>query len=177
MNIYEIDWRYSPTKEILNSISVAFTKIEKEVLPENIDEALEQLEGFFGIGFITAQIYITGSVADIRKISRITSKPNKENLLKNFSNFISGTTITEMQLCDAVANYFKHHDEWADWIPAPNELRKKTIDVLNEVGITQTTAHPCQEAAKILWGVNTLDLDALLSTLAEWREKTVATYK
>lgn len=176
MNIYEIDWRYSPTKEILNAISIALVKIKKEVLPEDVDEALEQLESFLGVGFIVAQTYIEGSVADISKLTK--TKPNKKNLLKNFNDSISGTAITKMQLCDAVANYFKHHDGWAnDWTLISDGRIKPTVDTLGEVGITQTTTYPCQEAAKTLWSVNTPDLEVLLSMLVEWRGKAVAAYK
>jgi hypothetical protein len=117
MNIHEIDWKYSSIREILNAISVALLKINNDVLPEDVDEALEQSESFLGIAFVAAQTYIAATVADTRRLAKSTLKPNKNDLLKNFSNNISGTGTTKMQLLDAIANYFKHHDEWLDWIP------------------------------------------------------------
>ncbi|MBA3441015.1 MAG: hypothetical protein H0T92_14210, partial [Pyrinomonadaceae bacterium] len=167
MNIYEIDWRHSSIREILNAISAALVKITNDESHEDVDEALEQLESFLGIAFVTAQTYITGTAVDARKLTKSTPKPNKHDLLKNFSDVISGTGVTKMKLCDATANYYKHHDEWLDWTPNPTERRKHTIDVLNGVGITETTTYPCQEAANILWGSNAADLEPLLSILVE----------
>jgi hypothetical protein len=177
MNTHEIDWKYSSIREILNAVSAALVKIKTEVLSEDVDEALEQSESFLGIAFVTAQTYISGTVADARKLAASTPKPNKNHLLQNFSDVISGIEIKKMLLCDAIANYFKHHDEWPDWTPNPTERRKQTIDVLDAVGITETTTYPCQEAAKILWGWSSLDLEPLFSMLVEWREKVVAAYK
>src|SRR5437016_2178384 len=161
MNIHEVDWKYSSIREILNAVSTALVKIKNEVLPEDVDEALEQSESFLGIALVAAQTYISGAVADARTLATSTPKPNKNYLLKHFSDVISGTEITKMQLCDVIANYFKHHDEWPDWTPNPTERRKQTIDVLNAVGITEMTTYPCQEAAKILWGWSSPDLEPL----------------
>ncbi len=176
MNIHEIDWRYSSIKEIFNALSGALVKIENEVLPEDADEAAKQIENFLGLAFVAAQTYITGTVADARKLATSLSKPSKNHLLKNFSD-VTGTGVTRMQLCDAIANHFKHHDEWPDWTPKPTEQRKQTIDVLFGVGIIETTAHPCQEAAKMLWVGSSLELEPLLSILVDWRSKVIAAYK
>src|SRR4051812_26683292 len=98
MNIHEIDWKYSSIREILIAISAALVKIKNEMLPEDVDEALEQSESFLGIAFVAAQTYISGTVADARALAKSISRPNKIDLLKNFSDVISGTGIAKMQL-------------------------------------------------------------------------------
>ena len=172
MNIHEIDWRYSSIKEILNAISSALVEIKDHV--EDVDEASEESESFLGVAFVAAQTYITRTVADAQRLANAASDAEKKDLLKDYSDVLSGTGVTEMQLCDSIANYFKHHDEWLDWTP---NSKKKAIYALNGVGITEMTTYPCQEAAKIMWGFGSSDLEPLLSMLSEWRKKVVAGFK
>ncbi len=118
MTIHEIDWRYSSIKEILNAVTTALDKIQKEVLPEDVDEALEQLESFLGIAFVAAQTYIAGTTGDCIRIvkdankiailTRVTPLPKlkSEDLRNDFGYMISGHGLTKIELCYQIADYF-----------------------------------------------------------------------
>lgn len=178
MNITEVDWRYSSIAEILTAVGTALENIKSTAMDGDMDgdEANEQTEGFLGIAFVAAQTYITGAIADARKLANSTD-PTKRKALKDYSDLISGKGITKAELCNAVANYFKHHEEWPNWNPDPANRREKgtyeTIETLKAVGITETTSYPCQEAAKVLWGFTSSDLEQLLSILKHWRRNLI----
>jgi len=176
MKVYEIDWRHSSIEAIFDAVSVALANISRSFAPEDVDEASDQAESFLGIAFVAAQAYIYGSLQDARKLAKSTGKPKRkpEDLLKKFSSVVSGTRITEIQVCDEIANYFKH--EWPYWSER-SKRHGKALGALNAVGITESTAYPCQEAAKKLWGYSSTDLKPLLLMIASWREQIIADSK
>jgi hypothetical protein len=174
-SIYEVDWRYSPTEQVLSAISVGLNEVATKVVPVDIDEALEQWESLLGIAFVMAQTYITGTVSDVNKITRSSPPLKKVDLLKKFSRLISGTKVTGALLIDAIANYYKHHDEWPDWSPVG--ARKSTIEVLNEVGIHEHDSHPCRKAANmLLTPPDSFDLKPLFSIIVDWRKNVITAY-
>jgi len=172
VSIYAIDWRYAPTRGVLDAISNGLEQVVTEVVPVDIDDALEQWESLIGVAFVTAQTYITGTVSDANKISTATPPLKKTQLLQSHSKSVTGAAITELQLIDAAANLFKHRDEWPSWAPVPP--RKATIEVLTAVGINEHDSHPCRKAANILWTPDTSNLKPLLTILEEWREKVIS---
>jgi hypothetical protein len=177
MNVHEHDWRQSSIAAILDAVSAALESIDKSFADGDmdVDEAVEQRESFLGIGFVAAQTYIYGAVADATKIAKASGKEKPKDPLKQFSDFIPNTTVpvTKVEVCDAIADYFKH--QWPNWIPKP--ARWESRKPLYDAGISENTNHPCQDAAAILLGPTTTDLRPLLSMLTEWRKKLIAAYK
>jgi hypothetical protein len=115
VNFHEVDWRFSSTKRIFQALSDGLKDVERDFSEAQeefeIDDALEHTEGLLGIAFVTAQTYIAGTVSDAYKLMGSGSKPTKERLLKDCGDRLAGSAVTRMELCDAIANYFKHHDE------------------------------------------------------------------
>lgn len=174
MRIHEIDWRYSSIAGILNAVSAALENIKTEILPEDVDEALEQTESFLGISFVAAQTYIKGAEADAVRLAKANGKGKIDNPLKKFNDTIPNTHLTKIELCDGIANYFKH--EWPNWNPKPKRIDEPRR-VLYDAGLTEAMDYPCQEAAKILWGFTSSDLSPLLFLIEEWRKKLIAACK
>ena len=152
--LLEHDSRYTMVKSIFDALSGNLRSLWQQA--ENSDEELEidffveQAEWMYGIAFVTAQTYITGTVADANLLKKGKKDFQTYQLLKDFSNEIKGTETTQLQLCDAIANYFKHHEEWKDWKPIGH--KKWTIPPLLEIGIDQQSSFPCYLAASKLWG-------------------------
>jgi hypothetical protein len=69
---------------------------------------------------------------------------------------------TRIELINAAANYFKHHDEWSQW-PA-----NETTKTLSRAGITERTEFPCIAAMRIFCGDNR-KLIVLHQIVLEWR--------
>lgn len=179
MRKQEFDWRISATSRIFHALSDAIKDVEKnfdEAQEEyERDTALENVESLLGIAFVTAQTYITGVISDVNILNKGGEKVVKEILIRSYNESLSGSNITQIELCDAIANYFKHHDEWSDWLSTPRN--QKTISVLQAVGIKQSDEFPCRKAADILWSHNDSgDLTPLLNLIADWRGKIISTY-
>ena len=173
----EIDWRYSGTRGIFRALSHGLKEVAQlleEADEESFDYYFDQAENMFGIAFVMAQTYITGTISDVNEIANEETKVNKDELLKEYQDNVDGLEITKVELCDAIANYFKHHDEWENW--SPTARNRKTISILNTVGINRTDAYPCDKAANLMWPNNAEDLEPLLELLTEWREVVISNY-
>ncbi len=170
-----IGFRNNSIRRILGTLSKNLMEIEEMMDPEHPEDAIEEWEDFLGIAFITTQLYITRIVSDLNKLSKDSHPPNKRELLKNFSKTIPETEVTEMELCDAMANYFKHHDEWKwfDW-SSPTPIQKRTVKKLIAVGIDDQEYYPCLKAFGILMPTKSLDLQPLASMMIEWGEKVIS---
>lgn len=186
MNLYEIDWRISYIRRIAMALSqgIDLVNYELNLSEESGDpdsppfdplDAAEHIENLLGIAFVTAQTYITGTVSDIPKLTSSSSTPTKRQLLQDFSEEIPGSNITKMELCDAIANYWKHQEEWDGWSGTPKN--KRTLEILRGIGIEESENFPCQKVADVLWPGGWQNLEQLLGLISEWRQRVIGCYK
>ena len=179
MNIYEFDWRLSSTRQVFQALSDALKSVEKIILDDAREDyerenALEHAENLLGIAFVTAQTYLAGTVSDINQFAKVPNKLTKDQLLKTYGEKIVQKTVTKLELCDALANYYKHHDEWESWSAVGRQQR--TVATLQAVGIKESDSYPCIKAAEMLW-LNSQSLESLLSLVSNWRELVFSAYK
>jgi hypothetical protein len=183
MNTYEIDWRYSWVQRIFEALSEGLKRVghdfdEAELSDEfyfDVNMALEEANALLGIAFVTAQTYITGTVSDINKITKSGIKLKKDQLLKNHSDNLPGLGVTKLEFCDAMANYFKHQDEWPDWSATGHH--QKTVSVLQNAGINQNDEYICVKAMELLLQIKEYDLNPLLQLLSTWRQSVIEDIK
>jgi hypothetical protein len=71
---------------------------------------METVEPYYGIAFLTIQNCISGVTADYKNLSR--QYITKRQALEKFDKPILVDNLTVLMVCDAVANYYKHKDEW-----------------------------------------------------------------
>jgi hypothetical protein len=76
--------------------------------------------------------------------------------------------VTRIQLVHAVANYFKHHDEWPRWPTNKGDSGFHDAEILARVGITQKTTHPCIAATNLLCGTG-WKMIVLHQIVRQWR--------
>lgn len=174
MKLGEFDWRLPSTRGVLRALNDGLTRVQQH-LDEAIeqyetDDALDHAEALLGIAFVTAQIYMAGTIADANRITGSKTTLTKENLLKEYGKRLPGSIITDLQLVDAIANYFKHHDEGSNW-PAKGQSQK-TLSILRAAGIKES--YPCLEAANYLCPGDLPDLNHLLSIIRNWREMVIS---
>ena len=182
MNLYEIDWRHPSIRHIFKALSGSLRDVvsrlhEAEQTGDELsfDFALEHAEGLCGIAFVTAQTYITGTVADVNKIVSSSTRFKKNQLLQNYNDGLLETSLTKLELCDAMANYFKHHEEWQGW--SGKGQKQKTVAVLQAAGIKESDSYPCVRAMHILLPQNEWNLMPLLELLSRWRESVIKAHK
>jgi hypothetical protein len=75
--------------------------------------------------------------------------------------------VTRIQLINATANYFKHHDEWARW-PTGSDRGAHDIRTLGSIGITEQSEFRCIDAVDLLCGAG-WELIVLHQIVREWR--------
>jgi hypothetical protein len=178
-SIYELDWERSTVGSVLNALSDGLRGLERilsaanssEIEQWQIDDSLEVADNLWGVAFVTSQVYISAVVNSVTHLSRATSKQLKAALLKLHSPLLDGTSITQMQLCDAIANYYKHHEEWGRW--SRTRGNEKTFDVLVAAGFTAVDVYYCDKAAGLLFGNNGRYCDALFEMITVWRDAVV----
>lgn len=172
MHIREIDFRRDWIDELFRTLTGTIDNISEKIKEFDWYDgifALEHTETILGIAFIAAQTYIAGSIADINTILGKSKQLKKHELLALDVAFIKNGK-TRLELIDAIANYHKHHDEWAAW--QSDERNRHTISILNECGITKETEFPCYSAATLLWPeMKPGEFRYLLSILVDTRER------
>jgi hypothetical protein len=173
MNIREIDWRQSSVRQILSALSQGLdANAQKFDDGGDVDDALDYEDDLCGIAFVTAQAYITGVVADVKALRGVRSSISKHELLKLFNPIVADTKLTRMQLCDAMANYYKHRDEWSDWA---DPAARRTTELLRTAGFTDSDRHLCTTVGTLLFGdVKIESLVPIIDMLASWRVAIVA---
>jgi hypothetical protein len=171
MHLREIDWRIEPLHDVIVGISAGLAAIQKRMDDEEGFDGIsarEHAEPLFGLGFVAAQTYAIGTVSDLNSVRMSRRKPKKEKI-----DCYACDTVTlkggvkRIQLINASANYFKHHDEWARW-PTGSERGAHDTKTLGSVGITEKTEFPCIDAVDLLCGTS-WELIVLHQILKEWR--------
>jgi hypothetical protein len=173
MNMREIDWRQSSVRQILFALSQGLGANAQQFDDGgDVDDALEYEDDLCGIAFVTAQAYITGVVADVNSLRGTRSPIRKHKLLKSANPIVADTRLTRMQLCDTMANYYKHRDEWVDWT---DPAACRTTELLRTAGFTQGDQHLCTTVATLLFGNMKIEsLVPLVDMLSSWRVTVIA---
>lgn len=171
MHIDEIDWRIEPLQDVIAGLGAGLASIHERLDAEEGFDGLsvaEHVEPLLGLGFVAAQSYALGTVSDLNSVRTSRGKPKKDKLdcyACDTTRLMGG--LTRIQLINASANYFKHHDEWVRW-PTGNDRGAHDTKALASVGITEKTEFPCIDAAALLCGTR-WELIVLHRILQDWR--------
>lgn len=142
------------------------------------EELLYEEKGYlFGNIFVLAQVAITQSTILFQKLREYCENkdcfPKQRKAIFEFkSNTVKGfnINISEISLIDAVANYFKHQDEWpSNWMSA-NDDRYPTMKIVKEIGMEPQLLTDNIEIALNVLGVSN-DISCITSIVQRWREE------
>ena len=117
-HVREFDFRCDWVSLTLSALKTGFIRI-KEMGDEtpwfDVLWQLEQADNIFGIAFVTAQTYILGTVEDINSIRKVANKSeiSKINYYDDDKSPLP-SGASRIQLINAIANYYKHRDEWGE---------------------------------------------------------------
>jgi len=113
---------------------------DPEYLDVVLDDEAQVVESLLGTAFVATQAHISHVVSIVLRITEILPLKgigNKQDILRLHELCVGDTDITEAQLIDAAANYFKHRDEWpASWCRLTGQ-RRKTADIIEAAGATE----------------------------------------
>ncbi|MEF9672546.1 hypothetical protein QNM99_10605 [Pseudomonas sp. PCH446] len=136
MHVNEIDFRSTPLLTLCTTATNAIAELidfSKAGLFDGTT-SLEYAEYFNGAVLVACQAYVVGTVADINKmrVELGKSRLKKLDLYRQNSRVING--YTQVEFINALANFFKHNEEWESW--PSNETTK----ALQAFGIVESTA-------------------------------------
>jgi hypothetical protein len=165
MHIREVDWRIGPLHDIIVGVDASIAAIRDRFDGEDTDglAALEHVEPVLGLGFVAFQNYALGTWTDLNAIRKARRKPPVSKLdCYACDPIVLKGGATRIEVINATANCFKHHDEWSGW--PTNE----TTRTLGRVGISQRSEFPCIKAARIFCG-DSWELIVLHQIVRDWR--------
>lgn len=186
----------SPLERVLSSLGDAVTegarKIEharqhyhEDHFDSVCDEESEVLESLVGTAFVVAQAQITGVVSSVMRLHKKAMsdgvqvaglKGERREILRLNSPLLTETTYSRIQVIDAFANYFKHHDEWkVPWANLDNRS-KATADIVAAAGATEGSSGNLRTGLTAL-GIDYDLLDRLHEEIATWASDVVKTYR
>ena len=174
----EVDYRAETVEEIFLSLDHGFIRYKKKFDDNEWYDAYwaqEQTESIFGIAYVTAQTYITGTLSDVSKITGHSNREKKIEWMFDSCNEVQDGVST-VYLINTMANYYKHYEEWEEWKAVG--INKNTIETLKKLGINEETDFPCWEAAKIISNTDMpFDVSFLGRILIKWRKDLISHVK
>jgi hypothetical protein len=129
------------------------------------------MHSIIGAAFVVIQERITAIVDLVFRINGLRGKTKleKKHILQIGQDYIcNNCQITKIRAIDAIANYFKHHEQWKpDWsnygIPTED-----TIRTVREIGLQPSCKSNLDTAISKL---DIADLSELACVVESWREK------
>lgn len=138
---------------------------------------LEVISVLLGAAFVIAQATITQVVALAKRARRLAGEPawlpsSKADLMRIGSSVNEQTGQTEIVVVYALANYFKHRDEWPeDWNTADaTRQQAQTIDIVRKLGLSPDNFDNLHLAASVLH-LDGKRIRQLMKTTERWKNK------
>jgi hypothetical protein len=179
----QLDFSGGNFQRIASDLHETVSKVNDRIdkLPSNAewasDEAYaesETVEGLIGTAFVLYQTYLTSVVSSVKGLATdgYAGAPSKkvDVLRLESAPITAAVSYSRMEVVNAVANYFKHRDEWpADWSAATGQT-KDTVDVISAIGLSSNEHFNLMKAAKAL-GDDAFDGTCpLVREMQSWRE-------
>ena len=148
-------WYTSTIKSLIMSAvenEAQYNKEQKEeiyyIIKKLHDDSLEPyeliIETQIGLVLVMCQTYITRVISQVNyfykdyefafktTVSKIDS--SKRALLASYGPQIKGVNYRSIEIIDALANYFKHHEEWGGNYRFLKGNEKRTAEIVSSVG-------------------------------------------
>lgn len=165
------------------------------------DDECDQIEELLGLAFVASQSFITAVRTRWTKIEPIGSQQYNVRfrfafgrsgfgLFKEAPLLSSDLECSVIEAINAVANYWKHSDEWPTALVLNGEWRKptwdlnsmqnnarRTAEIVSALGMSPGSTGNLRQAASSLGVSNYSDLVAVRKPLFEWAEHLYETGK
>jgi hypothetical protein len=165
---------------------------DEDCLEFATDEECEATEQLLGLAFVAAQSFITAFRTEVAKVARIswkkfgvklsfTTDEKAYNIFRLSPMLPAAPTFSIIEAINAVANYWKHGEEWSTVLVSSGKwgkpvwdtasLRgneKRTIEIVTALGLCPNSTGNLRTAAKALGVVEFDDLGVLRRVLRTW---------
>lgn len=155
------------------------------------DRYSEQVEELLGMSFVAAQVFITAVRTKWKDIQAIGDRygiklgfsTNDLDLIRDAPKW-DAAPFSVIEAINAVANYWKHNDEWPtkfvntshEWRAQIWEVDKKsrakpTIEIVTALGMTCGSTGKVRTAVSALGVTKLYDLSSIREALTEWADR------
>lgn len=189
-------------REALSALSDGVTRCSKRIVDAHASgngdyadavtgEECDVVETILGSAFSVCQTHIAQVVADVKKLHVIAGRPNagrpgvalattttrKADIMRFGCPHVSGTALTVIEAINALANFFKHGDEWPhDWGQATGQSAD-TIRVITAIGLSRGSSGNLRRGARSLGNQSYDDMNVFLDLLGSWHENVMSAYE
>jgi len=159
----EADHRSTPLRILCTTATNAISELAELSRVGGIDglTAMEYAEYQHGAVLVACQAYAVGTVGDLNKCRESLGLSPLKKLTLYRSNE-ANLPHTHVEQINALANLFKHRDEWENW--PTNE----TTRVMRYFGILESTEFPLDAGIRSIIGESS-DLRRMAEVLEGWR--------
>jgi hypothetical protein len=142
----------------------------------------DEVEGLLAVAFVIAQTHVTQVVSRTmrvleaaqlagRSLTAFAPSPevSRDHVLRAASDVVPGTDYTQVQVLDAFANYFKHHEEWrGKWADLKGKAGK-TAKVIAAAGAAKGYVGNFRAGAEVLGNGSYKNVGVFVSIISTWR--------
>jgi hypothetical protein len=153
-----------------------------------VDDECDVIENLLGAAFVACQADISAIISHVNRMHKralseghhlASSNCNKAGILALDNQLVATWTYSYVQVIDAVANYFKHRDEWrGPWAQFPPVSRQgKTVAIITVVGAKQGSTGNMRTSVTALGISNYSNLTILYEHIASWADNVATAYE
>jgi hypothetical protein len=157
------------------------------------DDECDRIEDLLGLAFVACQSYMTGLRTRVAALSQVCQSKYGATLpfasdSKAYGVFkvghATGSNHTDAEVANAVANYWKHQDDWPTreekrggkiatvWDVGPmRSNEKRTVEIVTSIGISFGSTGNLRDGAKALGVTDYADLSPIRKKLRTWAGK------
>lgn len=170
------------------AITRAESSGDAEYIDAVIDDECDVIENLLGAAFVVCQADITAVISHVNHMHkrafadghRLSSSDNsKAGMLSLDNQLVATSPYSYVQVIDAVANYFKHRDEWRGlWTQfPPASSQGKTVAIITVVGAEQGSTGNMRTGVTALGISNYRNLTILYDHIASWADNVATAYE
>jgi hypothetical protein len=186
-----LDRIHEPIELAIKSLIKSCDEIDEsdpEAYQVILDDCNEEVDQLLGIAFVATQGVITGVRSAVARLSdscnrhlglKLSFTTDKRSLYRFAPDVREG--ITEIEAIDAVANYWKHNEEWeVEWDDGGlarwkhSGQNKRTIEIVKCLGVQPLATRNLGVAAENLGVKQQYDLSPLRIKVTSWAGRVIS---
>lgn len=147
-----------------------------------VDKENEVIEEFLGDASVICQNQITHVVSIAMPLHREcptlgTTDGTKEGIMRLGTKLTSTSKYSRIEVLDALANYFKHRDEWHRSWAKLDKRSKPTADIITQAGAREHYSGNFRDVCSNLGVSDYYDLGPLEKIVRDWRDTVIDLYE
>lgn len=168
------------------TISQAKRSGDRDYIDAVVDDECAVVENVIGAAFVASQAELTATISHVMRLHArasadghvlTTSDGRKSGILRLGNVLRAGIPYSDVEVINAFANYFKHHDEWDIRWDTLTGLSKQTADTITAFGATAGSTGNLRQGIRALGVADTRELVRLSEFIERWRQTILQGYE